>query len=320
MLVLRVVPELTNNSLGGNYLDDLRRYERGTWEKFELDKPFDGNEDDMGAIMDWANNLGKDPAVVRHFANIKQGEFDSLVIRFYFSEEDEVLLDYDFKPVTLNGQPIKTAQKIRRKLHLCIHRDYGVVPRFDKNKGGDSKDFRSFFVFPDDGVLGQDRWFVPHILNANVAPGASGPIALFGYVPNGPKSKGHFMALTTVTNAQWNWFVREVGYERDGQLDIRTEADDLPVVSVDWFNAQQFAHTYNCVLPDEHEWEYAARSRHQYTYPWGNSAPTRDICVYYTQEKPASGPEPVYAYPGGASLYGMQHMAGNVWQWTGSRY
>jgi toxoflavin biosynthesis protein ToxD len=52
-------------------------------------------------------------------------------------------------------------------------------------------------------------------------------------------------------------------------------------------------------------------------YPWGDAF---DKSKCNTQESNTFSTTPVGSYPGGASPYGAQDMAGNVWEWTSSSY
>ena len=63
----------------------------------------------------------------------------------------------------------------------------------------------------------------------------------------------------------------------------------------------------------------AARGTDGRIYPWGNEAPTRERAVY-GQRNETGHPEPVGSRPGGASPFGGNDMAGNVWEWTDTIY
>jgi len=68
-------------------------------------------------------------------------------------------------------------------------------------------------------------------------------------------------------------------------------------------------------LPNEQEWEKAARGDDGSIYHWGDEF-DKEKCN--TIESGISGTTEVTSYPEGASPYGCQDMVGNVWEWTDS--
>jgi formylglycine-generating enzyme len=116
---------------------------------------------------------------------------------------------------------------------------------------------------------------------------------------------------------------------------------DHPINCVDHAQAAAFCAWAGKRLPTEEEWEYAARgAADSRKYPWGNQPPTErhlngcgaECPSHLTASRfpggrplyPASDgwPEtaPVGSFPAGASKQGVLDMAGNVWEWTASRY
>jgi len=74
-------------------------------------------------------------------------------------------------------------------------------------------------------------------------------------------------------------------------------------------------------LPTQEEWEYGARGTDGRHYPWGNEEPTSQLCWRRWDSKDtaaAQGTCPVDSFAAGRSPFGLDDMAGNVWEWTSS--
>jgi len=105
---------------------------------------------------------------------------------------------------------------------------------------------------------------------------------------------------------------------------------DHPVTQVSRRDAAAFCAHHGLRLPSEDEWEYAARGPRGFRYPWGNAPPqtwsrrpanfgTVDCCAPDAIDG-FETTSPVGHYPDGASPFGLHDMAGNVWEWTSSRF
>lgn len=75
--------------------------------------------------------------------------------------------------------------------------------------------------------------------------------------------------------------------------------------------------TFNIQLPSEAEWEKAARGTQGHKFPWGNTWQEDRANVEATDLKQTN---PVGMFPEGGGSYGVMEMAGNVWEWTRSRW
>jgi formylglycine-generating enzyme required for sulfatase activity len=93
---------------------------------------------------------------------------------------------------------------------------------------------------------------------------------------------------------------------------------DFPVIQVSWTQASQFCAWTGGRLPTEAEWERAARGTSDArTYPWGDSTPD---CTKANFAGCVGDTDRVGQRPAGQSPYGVQDMAGNVWEWTADWY
>ena len=98
------------------------------------------------------------------------------------------------------------------------------------------------------------------------------------------------------------------------------DGQNMPVVCVDWKNANAYCQWAGRRLPTEPEWEKAARGTHGSLYPWGDQPATCDYAVMDDGGGNGCGlgsaPWQVGSIPAGISPYGAFDMAGNVWEWV----
>jgi formylglycine-generating enzyme required for sulfatase activity len=131
--------------------------------------------------------------------------------------------------------------------------------------------------------------------------------------------KGFDITRSPVTNLQYKRFVDATGHRKPKHWvddEIPKGMEHHPVVEVDWFDAKSFCEWVDGRLPTEAEWEKAARGTDGRIYPWGDDRPRKNLCThnFFTD-----GTLPVDSHPQGESPYGLQQMAGNVWEWTGTK-
>lgn len=130
---------------------------------------------------------------------------------------------------------------------------------------------------------------------------------------------------TEVTNAQYAEFVAETKYPAPSgwKNDKFPEAAaDNPVVGVSWADANAYCEWLSkkigasARLPNEAEWEMAARGKTDFKYPWGNqwNAEAADSA------ETGGRVRPVKSFPKGRAPSGAFDMIGNVYEWTSDLY
>lgn len=146
-----------------------------------------------------------------------------------------------------------------------------------------------------------------------------------------------------VTNEEFDEFVRTEGYETEaervgysmraaGRSSVQAPGHSWrrpggrgtnylrypnhPVVHVSHADASAYCHWSGGRLPEEAEWEYAARGAERRQFPWGHD--WQPGLIRWGGE-PSAGPMPVRAFPAASTPEGMHDMSGNVWEWTQTR-
>lgn len=136
-----------------------------------------------------------------------------------------------------------------------------------------------------------------------------------------------YLSRFPITNAQYEMFDRAHSDKRAPWAD-----DNHPVVYVSHREAVRFCEWLSkhegkkYRLPTEAEWEYAARGLDNRPFPWGgelnrgNFANFADVNTNFAWRDPSindgfAQSSPVGNYPLGASPFGIEDMAGNVWEW-----
>lgn len=131
--------------------------------------------------------------------------------------------------------------------------------------------------------------------------------------------KGFYLDVHEVTCEDYKRFVDETGRRvpRGWANGTYPEGTDKhPVTGVTWEDADAYARWAGKRLPTEQEWEYAARGKSGFHYPWGNS--WRAGCANADQEGAARKRFANVGSYGCASPFGAQDLIGNAWEWTAS--
>ena len=128
---------------------------------------------------------------------------------------------------------------------------------------------------------------------------------------------GFFIDQNEVTNAQFAQFIAATGARSPGTWKTAaypSEHADEPVASVNWYQARDYCAWAGKRLPTEAEWEKAARGPDGRLYPWGNEFDPKKANLL------SAALAPVGRFPQGQSPYGVNDLAGNVWEWTDDWY
>ena len=136
---------------------------------------------------------------------------------------------------------------------------------------------------------------------------------------------GFWIDQHEVTNRQYFMCVMAGFCTRPQSYDSATvpnyflESDyvNYPVLNVRWQQAYAYCNWAGRVLPNEAQWEKAARGPGGQLYPWGNIAPNDALANYGALNNDVVA---VGQFPAGASPYGADDMAGNVAEWVNNYF
>jgi formylglycine-generating enzyme required for sulfatase activity len=168
---------------------------------------------------------------------------------------------------------------------------------------------------------------------ASIATGADGapmllvPAGTFtmGDDENSPRREvfldSFYIDQYEITTGRYAKFLAATGSTRtpdDWETLNAASGADLPVVGVDWNDADAYCRWAGRRLPTDSEWEKAARGSDARRYPWGDESPSL-ARANYDNASPAvyeGGLTDVGKHPAGRSPYGVDDLAGNAAEWT----
>ncbi len=138
---------------------------------------------------------------------------------------------------------------------------------------------------------------------------------------------GYWITRFPVTLGKFKSYIQSTGQKmpdmpwgQDMRLDPDASEDDYPAL-MSWFEADEYAKWAGAQLPTEAQWEKAARGTDGRVYPWGDTwNPACAVGMERTKYQFKTGMYPVGNSPQGVSPYGVEEMAGNVWEWVADWY
>jgi formylglycine-generating enzyme required for sulfatase activity len=260
-------------------------------------------DDQRDALVNMAENLGLDP-----------GEGEDLV-DVYLEEADEKALAAVAKPMATRVESTKPAPATLRSEEKTR-----VAAKVEVNSEAERLRYPNF-----QSSLGFEMLFVP---SGEFTMGSEETEAAPNEHPLTRVTVGRFyISRYLITNAAYEKFDPHHTQKR------MPGAGDLhPVVYVSSMEAIKFCQWLSALerrkfrLPTEAEWEYAARGTDGRRYPWGRHFGRGDLANFADRNTVFawSDPEiddgyaetsPVGAFPLGESPFGIEDMAGNVWEW-----
>ena len=258
-------------------------------------------DDQRDALINMAENLGMEP-----------GEAEDLV-DVYLEEADE-------KSLTAAVAPAASKPEAAKKAAQAPEARPAIAPHVELNPQAErashanfrsSLDFDMLFIPSGEFTMGSD--------DVDSAPNERPPTRI---------TVGCFyISRYLITNADYEKFDPQHAHKR-----MPGAGDRHPVVYVSSAEAIKFCQWLSARerrkyrLPTEAEWEFASRGTDGRRYPWGNHVGRGDLgnfadknTVFAWSDREVDDgygeTSPVGSFPLGASPFGVEDMAGNVWEW-----
>jgi formylglycine-generating enzyme required for sulfatase activity len=289
------VSALRTQSIGaGNPQEEfLRMLRLSGLDSFEM------TDDQRDAFINMAESLGIDP-----------GEAEDLV-DIYLDEADAAS---DVAP----KQQIVRVETIRPEPRQVAPAPEPIKPQI--NPALERVRYSNF-----KNSLGSEMLFIP---SGEFVMGSEAADAAPNERPVAKVAIGRFfLSRYLVTNAAYEEFDPSHHRKR-----MPGAGDRYPVVHVSSLDAMKFCQWLSSRerkkyrLPTEAEWEYAARGTDGRRFPWGSYENRGDLANFADRNTVFAWSDrdlddgyaetsPVGVYPLGASPFGVEDMAGNVWEW-----
>jgi formylglycine-generating enzyme required for sulfatase activity len=260
------------------------------------------SDDQRDTFIDMAENLGLDP-----------GEAEDLV-DLYLEEADEKALATLPKPapkIEIKPAATQPTPPVQEKPSPA---------KFEHNADLERSRYSNFT-----NSLGAMMIFVP---SAEFTMGSEAEDAAPNEHPTSHVTVTRFyISRYLVTNSDYEQFDRAHASKR-----APGAGDRHPVVYVSSLDATKFCNWLSTRerrkyrLPTEAEWEYAAKGTDNRKFPWGNQDGRGDLANFADRNTVFAWSDheidcgyaetsPVGAFPLGASPFGIEDMAGNIWEW-----
>jgi formylglycine-generating enzyme required for sulfatase activity len=129
--------------------------------------------------------------------------------------------------------------------------------------------------------------------------------------------------LTTVSGGwndadNWNASLSSAGQPSSTWTSTAGTDENLPINSVNWYEAYAFCIWDGGFLPSRAEWEYAAAGgSQQREYPWGSTTPGNAYAIFGDDyDGNPTRIAPVGFASSGVALWRQLDMAGDLWEWN----
>jgi formylglycine-generating enzyme required for sulfatase activity len=264
----------------------------------------DMTDDQRDAFVNMAENLGIEPGDAEDLVDVYLEEIEENTSPPPPSKSVVIAAPKKLTAVALNNPA--AAPAIRSTTPIDVAAERATFPNFTSNIGAE-------LLLVPSGVFQMGSQAVEAAPNERPIT----QVTLSRY----------YLSRHPITNAQYELF--DPGHARKRA----PGADDRhPVVHVSSSDAAKFCQWLSARerrryrLPTEAEWEYAARGADGRNYPWGNQERRGDLANFADRNTVFAWSDheiddgfaessPVGAFPLGASPFGMEDMAGNVWEW-----